>query len=130
MTDYKDQPARNDHATEAQGAASQPAQLRDATATVQSLTLSDTGTWRVITGGAIHTFRLSDSPKTVEGTLTVGRPFPTRDRVLALESISRCTVGSPGYWETQLPAEDQPSDLLYWTLTRPIQRIEAILRFR
>ena len=125
MTDYKDQPARNDHATEAQGAASQPAQPRDATATVQSLTLSDTGTWRVITGGAIHTFRLSDSPKTVERTPTAGRPFPSRDQVLVLESISQCTVGLPGYWETQLPAAEQPSGLLYWTLTRPIQRIEV-----
>lgn len=123
--DRQDQPSRDDHASEPARVGAKSGPPRNLPTTVQSLNLSDTGTWRVITGGAIHMFRLSDLPKTVERTPTAGRPFPTRDQVLELESITHCTVGLPGYWETRLPADDQPSDLLYWTLTRPIQRIEA-----
>lgn len=70
-------------------------------------------------------FRLSDSPKTVERIPVTGRPFPTREQILKLESISLCTVGLPGYWETQLPSKMQPSDELYRTLTSTIKRIEA-----
>jgi hypothetical protein len=124
MTDC---PGRGEGNHEAESGSVPPNQnlLPDGPVTLHSLTMSDKGTWRVITAGAIHLFRLSDSPQTVERTPTLGRPFPSRDQVLELESISQCRVGLPGYWETQVPEEDQPSDLLYWTLTRPIQRIEA-----
>ena len=79
--------------------------------------------------GATHVFRLSDSPKTVDRIPTAGRPFPTRDHLLELEleleSTLHCSVGLRRKWATRFLADKQSSDLLYRTLTLPIQRIEA-----
>ena len=92
--------------------------------TVEALTGTESGSWRVVTRDSSH---LVDLDKRTVTRIPGSEAKPTiNDRTRPLRLIRECRVGSRGHWLMEPDSTDSPVDY-FWHVSSVIRRIELIL---
>ena len=91
--------------------------------TVEVLTGTESGSWRVVTRDSSH---LVDLDKRTVTRIPGSEAKPTiNDRTRPLRLIRECRVGSRGHWLMEPDSTDSPVDY-FWHVSSVIRRIELI----
>jgi len=91
--------------------------------TVEELTGTESGRWRVITRDSSHLFDLDE--RTVTRIPGPNAKPTINDLSRPLRLIRQCWVGSRGHWLMEPDSIDSPFDY-FWHISSAIQRIELI----